>query len=103
MQFAVAQYQNATNFNVHTINGNGGQRIESVLNNDCFRSQPPEIVANFGKIVTRHVLLGEHRAVTTARLFLGAEPKARSSTDILQRRYVPYWLGEGANEITIER
>jgi hypothetical protein len=52
MQFAVAQYQNATNFNVHTINGNSGQRIESVLNHDCFRSQPPEIVADFGKIVT---------------------------------------------------
>ena len=52
MQFAVAQYQNATNFNVHTINGNSGQRIESVLNHDYFRSQPPEIVADFVKIVT---------------------------------------------------
>ena len=52
MQFAVAQYRNATNFNVHTINGNSGQRIESVLDHDCFRSQPPEIVADFGKIVT---------------------------------------------------
>jgi hypothetical protein len=52
MQFAVAHYQNATDFNVHTINGNSGQRIESVLNHDCFRSQPPEIVADFGKIVT---------------------------------------------------
>ena len=29
-----------------------GYRIESVLNHDCFRSQPPEIVADFGKIVT---------------------------------------------------
>ena len=31
MQFAVAHYQTATNFNVHTINGNSGQRIESFL------------------------------------------------------------------------
>ena len=33
---AVAEYQDATNFDVHSIDGNSDQRIEPVLNHDYF-------------------------------------------------------------------
>ena len=38
MQLAVVQYQDAINFIVHHIAGSSSQRIEPVLNHDCFRT-----------------------------------------------------------------
>jgi hypothetical protein len=38
LQLAVAQYEDATDFNIHSIDGDSGQRIESVLNHHCLRA-----------------------------------------------------------------
>ena len=38
MQLAVAQYQDATNVLGHTVAGSSIQRIEPVLNHDCFHT-----------------------------------------------------------------
>ena len=38
MYLAIAEYQDATNFNVHSIDTNSDQRIEPVCDHDCFRT-----------------------------------------------------------------
>jgi hypothetical protein len=53
-QLAVVQYQDATNFNVHSIEGNSGQRIDSVFNHDCLRAQCSIAALQCTQIV-RHV------------------------------------------------
>jgi hypothetical protein len=46
MQLAVAQYQDATNVLGHTIAGTSIQRIEAILNHDCFHLRSPANIAD---------------------------------------------------------
>jgi hypothetical protein len=46
MQLAVAQYQDATNVLGHTIAGTSIQRIEAILNHDCFHLRSPTNIAD---------------------------------------------------------
>ena len=39
LQLAVAQHEDSTNFNTHSIEGNRGQRIESVFDHDWVRAR----------------------------------------------------------------
>ena len=54
MQLAVMQYQDVTNFNVHSIDGNSGQRIESIFDHNCLRTQCSIAALQCTQIV-RHV------------------------------------------------
>ena len=46
MQLTVAQYQDATNILGHTIAGTSIQRIEAILNHDCFQLRSPTNIAD---------------------------------------------------------
>ena len=54
MQLAVTQYQDTTNFVGHTVAGTSIQRIEPVLDHDCFHTtQSPTNIADAANIVAR--------------------------------------------------
>ena len=53
MHLAVAQYKDAANFIGDTIAGSGSQRVEPVLNHDCFATASLAIKVGFSQIIGR--------------------------------------------------
>jgi len=63
-QLTVVQYQDATNFNVHSIDGNSGQRIESIFDHNCLRTQRSIAALQCTQIVRHFAEFLQHCRIT---------------------------------------